>query len=207
VDEREEGQMGHFGGVAIDKKKLNYKPKCFYLINVIKQKNSKVWERLHPHFQNLGPDESYDFYQVLVEEYRQLEQNNWKDQGPVQWPPQDVPQKKLTPHVREVPKEKPVQKAKPNKPKVKKVEEQKEEKEEVKAAKKKKATKKKVTKKKVTKKKVTKKKTKKKVTKKKVTKKKAAKKKVAKKKVAKKKVAKKKVAKKKVAKKKTTKKK
>jgi outer membrane biosynthesis protein TonB len=75
-----------FSGSAFDKKNHNYKPKCFYLINLIKTKNPNVWTRLYEQFKSLTPEDSYDFYQVLLQEYKQLEANGWKDTKPVEFP-------------------------------------------------------------------------------------------------------------------------
>ncbi|MBL7664079.1 MAG: hypothetical protein JNM93_03010 [Bacteriovoracaceae bacterium] len=170
-----------FSGEAFDKKEHNYKPKCFYLINLIKTKNPKVYARLHKKFETVLPEDSFDFYQLLLKEYKQLQDNNWKEMGPVK------PEKPVEFHV--------VQYINPERQAEKK-EMLKEEMEKEKLEKKMHKVEKPV--KKVAVKKVVKAKTttvKKKVAKKAV--KKTVKKKVAKKAPAKKKVAKKKVAKKK----------
>lgn len=57
---------------AVDKTKINYSQKCFYLINLIKAKDEGIWEALKPQYDLLKPEESWDFYQLLVEEYRKL---------------------------------------------------------------------------------------------------------------------------------------
>jgi hypothetical protein len=178
-----------FNGLAQDKKKQNWKPKCFYLINLIKQKDHKSWEGLQQKFQKLTVEDSYEFYMELVEVYKGLEDPNYKKQ-------QAKPNLKVVKTEKKAVK-KPKQKVakKPAKKAVKKAPAKKAKKEE---------DEKKATKKKVAKKKVAKKATKKPAAKKKVAKKApAAKKKTAKK--AAKKVAKKTAAKKKVAKKKAKK--
>ena len=62
----------NFDGQAFDKKKLNYMPKCFYLINLIRQIDVKAWARLSEEFKNLKVEDSFDFYGKLVECYRNL---------------------------------------------------------------------------------------------------------------------------------------
>ncbi len=164
----------------------NHTGKCSYLMMVIKQLNKKVWERLQPTFENLTAEESQNFYQALLEEYKQLRENKGKDVG-------EVEVTKTVEVMREEMKEEgtldttPIENLEKQQMRAE-VAEMEEQLEVVK----------KVTKK-VPKKKVAKKAAKKKVAKK------TAKKKVAKK-TAKKKVAKKKVAKKKVMKKKGKKK-
>ena len=67
-----------------DAKKGNFRGKCIYLLMLIKQKNQKVWERLNLQFKKTTPDKTYDFYQILINEFRQLEQSGGKDLGPVE---------------------------------------------------------------------------------------------------------------------------
>jgi hypothetical protein len=57
---------------TFQKSKLNYLQKCFYVINLIKQKDYDLWENFHAQYCNTKPDESWDLFQLLVEEYRKL---------------------------------------------------------------------------------------------------------------------------------------
>ncbi len=147
-----------FSGNAFKENKGNYKPKCFYLINQIKQVNPKVWTRLFEKFKSLKPEDSYEFYQLLLREYKQLMDNNGKDVGEVKTP--ERKEFKVVQYVKDEQEEK--------------TPEKKSEKKVVKKTAKKKVAKK-VTKKKTAKKKVAKK-TAKKTAKKKVAKKTAKKK-------------------------------
>ncbi len=61
-----------YENLAIDKTKVNCVQKCFYLINLIKAKSLKKWEELRPHYEMMKPDESYDFYEFLIQEYKSL---------------------------------------------------------------------------------------------------------------------------------------
>jgi hypothetical protein len=163
-----------FDGKVFDKSKINYRPKCFYLMNEIKNKSEQTWWKFKKEFETLTTENSYEFYMKLIDAYRELEGH--KPQA------KQTPKPKLT---------------------IVPAASQKTEKKEAKAKPEKKPAAK-TAKKKVAKKKVTKKSAKKKVAKKTAKKKvakKSAKKKVAKK-TAKKKVAKKPAAKKKTAKKK-----
>ena len=133
-----------FHGEAFDKKNHNYKPKCFYLINLIKQKNPNVWTRLYEKFKSLKPDESYEFYQLLLKEYKQLEENGWKDTRPVEVEkPQEFHVTQYVNPERKTTKKEPVKKMPKMKAKDKKEkkEDKPEKKVEVKAAKKKVTTK------------------------------------------------------------------
>lgn len=66
-----------------DATKSNHKGKCSYLMMLIKQMNKSVWDRLNPQFQSLQLDDSFTFYQQLIEEYKKLRENNGKDVGVV----------------------------------------------------------------------------------------------------------------------------
>jgi len=62
-----------YENLAVDKTKVNCVQKCFYIINLIKMKDHKKWEELKPHYDILKPEESYDFYQYLIEQYKALQ--------------------------------------------------------------------------------------------------------------------------------------
>lgn len=46
--------------------------KCFYMMNLIRHKNLDLWEMYAPVYENLKVEESWEFYQVLVSEYKNL---------------------------------------------------------------------------------------------------------------------------------------
>lgn len=46
--------------------------KCFYMMNLIRNKSPEVWEKYQPAFESLKPNESWDFYQTMVAEYQAL---------------------------------------------------------------------------------------------------------------------------------------
>ena len=55
-----------------DKTKHNYLQKCFYLINLLKDKDFDIWENFHAQYCSTKPEESWELYQMLVEEYKKL---------------------------------------------------------------------------------------------------------------------------------------
>jgi hypothetical protein len=57
---------------SFDKKNHNYKPKCFYIMGLIKMKDAKVWQKYQAQFQNLKAEDSHAFYETLVEEYKKI---------------------------------------------------------------------------------------------------------------------------------------
>ncbi len=46
--------------------------KCFYMMNLIKNKSPELWEMYAPIYENLKVEESWEFYHLLVEEYKKL---------------------------------------------------------------------------------------------------------------------------------------
>lgn len=46
--------------------------KCFYMMNLIRNKSPEVWEMYQPAFETLKSDESWEFYQTMVAEYQAL---------------------------------------------------------------------------------------------------------------------------------------
>lgn len=50
----------------------NYLQKCFYVINLLKDKDYDLWENFHAQYCVTSPEESYELYQILVEEYRKI---------------------------------------------------------------------------------------------------------------------------------------
>lgn len=46
--------------------------KCFYMMNLIRHKNLDIWEMYAPVYENLKVEESWEFYHVLVDEYKML---------------------------------------------------------------------------------------------------------------------------------------
>lgn len=61
-----------FPAQVIDKEKVNCMQKCFYLMNLIRHKNLDLWEMYMPVYENLKVEESWEFYHMLVEDYKQL---------------------------------------------------------------------------------------------------------------------------------------
>lgn len=57
---------------AFDKSKHNYLQKCFYVINLLKDKDYDLWENFHAQYCVTKPEESWELYQMLVEEYRKM---------------------------------------------------------------------------------------------------------------------------------------
>jgi hypothetical protein len=55
-----------------DHTKLNCMQKCFYMLNLIKNKDTDIWETFKNEYECISVDESYDFYQLLVKEYSNL---------------------------------------------------------------------------------------------------------------------------------------
>lgn len=46
--------------------------KCFYMMNLIRNKSPELWEMYQPAFETLKRDESWEFYQTMVAEYQAL---------------------------------------------------------------------------------------------------------------------------------------
>jgi hypothetical protein len=61
----------------------NFKGKCFYLMMLIRQINKNVWKRLEPTFNLLDVNNSYEYYQMLIEEYQNLQNSGGKDLGAI----------------------------------------------------------------------------------------------------------------------------
>lgn len=57
---------------VFDKSKHNYLQKCFYIINLLKDKDYDLWENFHGQYCSTKPEESWELYEILVEEYRKL---------------------------------------------------------------------------------------------------------------------------------------
>jgi hypothetical protein len=57
---------------VFDKSKLNCLQKCFYMMNLIRHKNIELWEMYQPVYENLKVEESWEFYTLLVDEYKKL---------------------------------------------------------------------------------------------------------------------------------------
>lgn len=61
-----------FPAQVFDKSKVNCLQKCFYMMNLIRMKNLEIWEMYQPVFENLKVEESWEFYTVLVDEYKKI---------------------------------------------------------------------------------------------------------------------------------------
>jgi hypothetical protein len=57
---------------AFDKSKHNYLQRCFYVINLLKDKDYDLWENFHAQYCVTKPEESWELYSILVEEYRKM---------------------------------------------------------------------------------------------------------------------------------------
>lgn len=57
---------------VFDKSKHNYLQKCFYVINLLKNHDYDLWENFHAQYCNTKPEESWELYAILVEEYRKI---------------------------------------------------------------------------------------------------------------------------------------
>lgn len=55
-----------------NKSNHNYLQKCFYVINLLKDKNYDLWENFHAQYCSTSPEESFELYQILVEEYQKI---------------------------------------------------------------------------------------------------------------------------------------
>jgi len=59
-----------------DKQKQNCLQKCFFMMNLIKNKNVDLWEMYAPIYENLKVEESWEFYHLLIDEYRNILKND-----------------------------------------------------------------------------------------------------------------------------------
>ncbi len=55
-----------------DHSKENHMQKCYYIMNLLKALNPKVWESHKAEFEDLTPEASYAFYHKIVEIYSGL---------------------------------------------------------------------------------------------------------------------------------------
>lgn len=55
-----------------DKSKTNYLQRCFYLINLLKDKDYDLWENFHAQYCVTPPEESWELFEMVLEEYRKL---------------------------------------------------------------------------------------------------------------------------------------
>ncbi len=55
-----------------DKSKHNYLQRCFYIINLMKDKDYDVWENFHAMYCVTPPEESWDLFQMILEEYQKM---------------------------------------------------------------------------------------------------------------------------------------
>ena len=56
-----------------DKEKQHCLQKCFYMMNLIRNKSLELWEMYQPVYANLKPDEAWEFYYHLIDEYQKLQ--------------------------------------------------------------------------------------------------------------------------------------
>ena len=57
---------------AFDKTKHNYLQRCFYIINLLKDKDYDLWENFHAQYCNTKPEESWELFTILVDEYKKM---------------------------------------------------------------------------------------------------------------------------------------
>lgn len=57
-----------------NKEKQHCLQKCFYMMNLIRNKSLDVWEKYQPIYSTLNPEESWEFYHLLMEEYQKLQE-------------------------------------------------------------------------------------------------------------------------------------
>jgi hypothetical protein len=55
-----------------DHHKQDMRQKCFYIINLIKAKSQDLYEKFHAQYESIKAEDSWDFYHILVEEYKKL---------------------------------------------------------------------------------------------------------------------------------------
>lgn len=67
-----QGQEKHHQPFHPDKSKVNYLQRCFYVINLLKDKDHDLWENFHAQYCATKPEESWELFQMVVEEYRKL---------------------------------------------------------------------------------------------------------------------------------------
>lgn len=61
-----------FPAQIFEKQNVNCLQKCFYMMNLIRHKSLDLWEMYQPIYETLSVEESWEFYTVLVDEYRKL---------------------------------------------------------------------------------------------------------------------------------------
>lgn len=61
-----------FPAEVLDKQKIDCHQKCFYLMNLIRNKSPDLWEMYQPVYETLKTEESWEFYTTLVQEYQKL---------------------------------------------------------------------------------------------------------------------------------------
>jgi hypothetical protein len=57
---------------CFDKTKHNYLQRCFYIINLLKDKDYELWENFHAQYCSTKPEESWELFTMLLEEYQKL---------------------------------------------------------------------------------------------------------------------------------------
>ncbi len=67
-----EGAIMGIPAEAFDKSKHNYLQRCFYIINLLKDKDYDMWENFHAQYCATKPEESWELFTILVEEYKKI---------------------------------------------------------------------------------------------------------------------------------------
>lgn len=55
-----------------EKNTHNYLQRCFFLINLLKEKDYDLWENFHAQYCVTRPEESWELFQMVLEEYQKL---------------------------------------------------------------------------------------------------------------------------------------
>ena len=63
-----------FPAQLLDKTTQNCLQKCFYMMNLIRNVSPEIWEMYQPVYATLKPEESWEFYHLLIDEYRKLQE-------------------------------------------------------------------------------------------------------------------------------------
>ena len=61
-----------FPAEIFEKQKQNCLQKCFYMMNLIRNKCPEIWEMYAPVFETLKVEESWEFYHLLIDEYKKI---------------------------------------------------------------------------------------------------------------------------------------
>lgn len=66
---------------SFDKSKHNDLQRCFYIINCLKDKDYDLWENFHAQYCVTKPEESWELFVMVMEEYQKVIQKPKKKPG------------------------------------------------------------------------------------------------------------------------------